>query len=99
LGDTRRRLRNVQILREGQRNEARERGIIEGSPPDLEVRLPLTLPALDTFLTEEAIRQGNLRLLVVRADRATRQKADTQQKGERAGLDEHNGPFGNLIHW
>ena len=96
MSDTCRRLRDVQILFEGQGDEARQRGIIEAGPPGTEVGLALDLPALDALLTEEACRQWNLGRLVVRADRAARQDADTQQKGKRASLGEHDGPFDEL---
>ena len=89
LGDTCRRLRDVQILFEGQGDEAREQWIIEAGPPGLEIRLALNLPLRDAVLTEKAGRHGNLGRPVVRADRATRQEADTQQEGGRAGAGEH----------
>jgi hypothetical protein len=64
----------------------------------LEVRLALSLPALDTVLTEEPCGQRNLRCFVAWADRAARQKAETQQEGERAGLDAHDGPFDEMFN-
>jgi hypothetical protein len=48
-------LRDVQILLEGQRDEARQHGIIEAGPPGREVRLELRFPALDAFLAEEPV--------------------------------------------
>ena len=95
LGDTGRGLRDVQILFEGQGDEARQRGIIEAGPPGLEVRLALDLPALDTFLTEEAGDSGISGAGSAGRPRS-RRGADTQQKGERAGVGEHDGPFGDL---
>jgi hypothetical protein len=95
LGDARRRLLQVEILFEGQGDEVRQQGIIEAGPPSLEVRLALNLPVRDAILTQEAGRHGNLGRPVVRADRATRQDADTQQKGEREGAGEHESPSGS----
>ena len=84
MGDPCRRLRDVQILCEGQGNEARQGRIIEGGPPGLKVRLALSLPALDTVRTEEASREGSLRRPVVRAKRAATKEANTQQKRKKA---------------
>jgi len=96
LRDTCRCLRELQVLFEGQRDEARQRRIIEASPPALKVRLALDRPSLDTFLAKELWGQRNLRRFVARADRAAGQEADTEQEGGRAGVGEHIGPFGDL---
>ena len=98
MRDTCRCLRELQILFEGQRDEARQRRIIEAGPPALELRLALDLPSLDTFLAKELCGQRNLRRFVARADRAARQKAGSQQKGQRARVGEHDGHFGDLNH-
>ena len=97
MRDTCRCLRELQILFECQRDEARQRRIIEAGPPALEVRFALDLPSLDPFLAEEACGQGNLRRFVPGADRAARQEADGQQnEKKRATLGEQDGPFGDL---
>src|SRR6266542_3625851 len=92
LGDTGRCLRDVQILCEGQGDEARQGRIIEGGPPGLEVSLALSLPALDTVLTEETSREGRLRRPVVRAKRAASQ-ADTHQNRKKARGSDHDPSF------
>jgi len=47
-------LRDVEVLFQGLRDEARQQGIVEGGPPDCEVCLVLNLPTIDILLPEEA---------------------------------------------
>jgi len=92
-------LRELQILCKGQSDEARQRRIIEAGPPAMEVRLAVDRPSLDTFLAKELCGERNFGRVVARADRAARQKAGSQHKGQRARMGEHDGPFDNLNHW
>ena len=54
LGDTRGRLRDVEILIEGQGDKAGQQWIIKARPPSLEIRLALNCSLLDALLTEKA---------------------------------------------
>jgi hypothetical protein len=79
-------LRDVQVLFEGQGDEMREQGIVEGGPPTLEVCLSLNGTLLDVRLPEEGGRQRDRGPPVVGANGAARQDADTKKKGEEAGM-------------
>jgi hypothetical protein len=84
-------LRNVEILFERRRDIPRHQRVLEVHPPGTKVGRACALSIRDARFAHKVRSERNVGLTIVGADRAAREQADAQEKGDESKTGKHGG--------